>query len=611
MKFSTLLAERVRKILFLSLCAAVVGLTVYGVAWSLHTRERSKEFILSHLKEVIVAGVDSQNTFNIDGELNRIVDSWSKTQEFPVRVDVYMDGKHWAHGGPMQSFGMFSATEQHKEILATGQKLVLNIDMDLGWPIFRLLGALAVFTGFFIAVYISLKKGLSKVVDEISKPLEDRVSNLGEASQNLSRHAKNGFYSTETQIHELRRLDDSLNTLFHRISSLEHEISEKKYSEGQFEMAKQVTHALNGSLSALSLYVDQAQSTESIDKKFLKGVVQQIRTISSDLSPTRRDNISSVSSTKTFDLVKSAKSVVDQKNKEVEQIKAMKIKITFDDGEIGSLELLGSKAKFELALMNLITNSVESIESEGIIGVSVKCHCDIATIKINDNGCGVPKEILPLLMKEGATFGKDQGHGEGLFHVKTIIEEFHGIISISSEAGFGTEIKLEFPVASAKVQKNEIVLFQDQQFIIVDDDACIHQTWDIILNNFSDKIDIIHLHSDSEFENWIGKNKSDRFASRLFIFDYNLHGSITGLNLIEKYQLMFESYLVTGMASDARVIAESKRLKVKTISKDELPNLQFRLEKSVSSSIPCFLELTEEKEDPNGSNIHRSVSFRS
>ncbi len=611
MNFSTLLVERVRKILFLSLCAAVVGLTVYGVIWSLHSRESSKDFILSHLKEIIVAGVDSQNTFNIDGELNRIVDSWSKTQDFPLRVDAFIDSKQWAHGGPMQSFGVLSATNQHSETLATGQKLVLDIDMDLSGPIFRLLAALALFIGFFVAVYFSLKKGLSRVVDEISKPLEDRVASLSEAAENLSQHAKIGFSSTETQVNELQKLDGSLNTLFLRIGSLENEVAEKKYSEGQFEMAKQVTHALNGSLSALSIYINETKPTEAIDKQFLSGIVNQITSISSDLTLPIGNNMSSVVSAKIFDLIRSSKNVVEQKNQEAQKLTTKQITIAFDDGGIRGLTLPGSKAKFEVALTNLITNSIEAIRADGIINVSIDHKDNNAIINIRDNGCGVSKEILPLLMKEGATFGKDQGHGDGLFHVKSIIEELHGSISISSEEGFGTEIKLEIPFTEVKVQKIEIVLFEDQQLIIVDDQEWIHQAWDIILKNVSDKIRVVHLRSDNEFENWMTQNNYDSFASRLFIFDYDLNGSMTGLDLIEKYQLMFESYLVTGMAKNIKVIEESKRLKVKTISKDELPNLHLRLEKSVYSQEQRFLEVTEEKEIPDGSHLHRSVSFRS
>ena len=48
-----------------------------------------------------------------------------------------------------------------------------------------------------------------------------------------------------------------------------------------------------------------------------------------------------------------------------------------------------------------------------------------------------------MLMKEGATFGKEGGHGFGLFHVKSIVDELHGSIAISSIEGTGTQIKID------------------------------------------------------------------------------------------------------------------------------------------------------------------------
>lgn len=576
MKFSNLIADRFKKILLLSFMAAVIGITVYGFLWSLHSRERSKEFILSHLKEVIVAEVQSQNAFNIDGELNRIVNTWAKTQEFPLRVDVYIDEKHWAHGGPMKPFGVFSTNDSHSEVLATGQKLDLDISMNLTGPLLRLLGVLVIFIGFFVAVYLSLKKGLTIVVEEISKPLEERVIRLGVASQNLSSHAKKGFLSTATQVNELKNLDESLGTLFNRINSLEAEVAEKKYSEGQLQMAKQVTHALNGSLSALSLYVDQAKPQDSIDKKFLKSIINQITSISSDLTTSvDKDKDSNLNST--FDLKKSIKNVIDQKKEEILKLKDKKIQIDFDVPEI-SLVLSGSKAKFELALVNLITNSIESITEVGTIHVSAEKIQGQVIIKVSDDGCGIAAEILPHLMKEGATFGKKNGNGLGLFHVKSIVEEFSGSISVSSIKG--TTIKINLPLVE-KNNQEDIVLFPNQQLVIVDDEECIHHAWDILFKNISGKIQVIHLYSGVEFETWITKNSHDAFQSRLFLFDYDLKGHMNGLELIEKHQLMFECFLVTGMAEDDHVIKESNRLKVKTISKDELSRLKIKMEENV------------------------------
>jgi signal transduction histidine kinase len=594
LKFSALIVERSRKILFLSFVAAVVGITLYGIIWNLHTRESSKEFILSHLKEVIVAEVHSQNTFNIDGELNRIVDSWSKTQEFPLRVDVYIDGKHWAHGGPMRAFGFPSASDSHSEKLATGQVLSFDVNMDLTGPILRLLAALLVFIGFFVAVYFSLKKGLTTAVEEISTPLEDRINRLGAASQNLLSHAKKGFVATDTQVRELQNLDQSLSTLFDRINSLESEISDKKYHEGQFQMAKQVTHALNGTLSAFSLYIDQAKPTDPVDRDFLKSIVQQISSISGDLIGDRKRNDETQVS-KIFDLIPLVSRVIEQKGAEVQRLTTKKVCFQLTDSQSKSVSVVGSKAKLELALVNLITNAIEAIKSDGTISVSVEQKEDRASITIADTGCGIPTEVLPMLMKEGATFGKENGHGFGLFHVKSIVDELHGSIAISSIEDAGTQIEIEIPtvVTQANSQSNEIVLFEGQELVIVDDEECIHLSWNILIGGDARKMKITHLYSDEDFEKWMQEDAKNSFSSRLFLFDYDLKGKLTGLELIEKYQLMFESHLVTGMANDEYVKKESKRLKVKTISKDELPNLHLRLEKNIFSSKSArFFEAT-------------------
>ena len=599
MKLSALLIERVRKILLLSLFAAIAGLIVYGVLWSTYTKERSKEFILSHLKQVIASEVSNQNTFNIDGELNRIVDTWSNTQEFPIRVDIYINGKHWAHGGPMQAFGIFSVQEKHLEKLASGENITLEIQVDLVGAILRLLTALAIFIGFLIAVYFSLKTGLKKVVREISKPLEDRVNALSEAAQDLSTHAKNGFLPQKSQVQELEKLDLSLATLFKKIKSLETEISIKKYSEGQFEMAKQVTHALNGSLGALSLYIDQATSTDVIDKEFLKGIVQQVKSISSDLTTvSNNDNKNSIA--KQFDLVQAIKSVVNLKSQEITKISNKQIELTFVNNDIDNLKISGSKAKLELAIINLITNSVEAIEIAGKIEICVNANNDRAVVLVKDNGCGISESNLPKLMKEGATFGKENGSGNGLFHVKSIVDEFSGKMEISSQEKRGTQIIIEIPILKEQISKNTITLFEGQELIIVDDQRHIHQTWDLLLKDISDKLHVIHLYSDIDFENWLLKNNHSAFSSRLFIFDYNLGQTLSGLDLIEKYQLMFESYLITGMSNDSFVIKESKRLGVKAISKEELPTLKLNL-----------LKKTKEKEAPDGSHSHRSFGFGS
>lgn len=299
-------------------------------------------------------------------------------------------------------------------------------------------------------------------------------------------------------------------------------------------MAKQVTHALNGTLSAFSLYIDQAKPTDPVDRDFLKGIVQQISSISGDLIGDQKRNDGTQVS-KIFDLIPLVSRVIDQKAIEVQRLATKKVCFQLTDSQSKSVSVVGSKSKLELALVNLVTNAIEAIKNEGTISVSVEQKNDSAVITVADTGCGIPAEVLPMLMKEGATFGKEDGHGFGLFHVKSIVDELRGSIAISSIEGMGTQIKIEIPAVQVTSQSNDIVLFDGQELVIVDDEECIHLSWNILIGSNASKVKITHIYSDAEFENWIQINNKDSFSSRLFLFDYDLKGKLSGIELIEKY----------------------------------------------------------------------------
>jgi signal transduction histidine kinase len=65
-------------------------------------------------------------------------------------------------------------------------------------------------------------------------------------------------------------------------------------------------------------------------------------------------------------------------------------------------------------------------------------------VSIQDQGRGIPSEILPRLGELGFTFKKPGGSGLGLHHAKTTLERFGGSLQIKSSLGVGTLIALEF-----------------------------------------------------------------------------------------------------------------------------------------------------------------------
>lgn len=122
--------------------------------------------------------------------------------------------------------------------------------------------------------------------------------------------------------------------------------------------------------------------------------------------------------------------------------------------------LLGDKYMLELALSNLIGNSVKYTNSGGTIEVTLDNikHNKEVLIEVCDNGIGIPESEQGKIFNEffRASNVKQksyEGTGLGLTVVKQIIEQHGGTISFQSpsrladERGNGTCFKVTLPVA--------------------------------------------------------------------------------------------------------------------------------------------------------------------
>ena len=70
-----------------------------------------------------------------------------------------------------------------------------------------------------------------------------------------------------------------------------------------------------------------------------------------------------------------------------------------------------------------------------------------ACITVEDTGCGIPKEELPLVFRRFyvGTANRDSGTGLGLYIVESIVTELGGSISVRSDVGKGTVFTMYFP----------------------------------------------------------------------------------------------------------------------------------------------------------------------
>jgi signal transduction histidine kinase len=114
------------------------------------------------------------------------------------------------------------------------------------------------------------------------------------------------------------------------------------------------------------------------------------------------------------------------------------------------IKIIGNDKQLKQVLINLLKNAMEAIEErpekdhKGRINYYTLTDGDIASIVIEDNGCGISERNLQNLFLPFYT-SKETGTGIGLSVCKKIIEDHNGSIKVESTNGIGTIFRLEFP----------------------------------------------------------------------------------------------------------------------------------------------------------------------
>jgi len=106
--------------------------------------------------------------------------------------------------------------------------------------------------------------------------------------------------------------------------------------------------------------------------------------------------------------------------------------------------------KIRQALINILKNALEVLDSGGIITITTGCHDKTVTVSIHDNGPGIPQKDLPLIFEPYFT-RKGAGTGLGLSITQRIIEEHHGTLFVESDSLAGTTFRIALPLDNRPV----------------------------------------------------------------------------------------------------------------------------------------------------------------
>ncbi|HKW27664.1 MAG TPA: ATP-binding protein [Terriglobales bacterium] len=112
------------------------------------------------------------------------------------------------------------------------------------------------------------------------------------------------------------------------------------------------------------------------------------------------------------------------------------------------LEVEHDSNQVNQVLLNLLLNSIQSIDHRGKITVTVERHDGVATIAVTDTGRGIAPEHLPHIFRPFYTT-KGNGTGLGLSLARRIVEEHGGRIEVRSTLGHGSTVTVFLPLRRA------------------------------------------------------------------------------------------------------------------------------------------------------------------
>ena len=213
------------------------------------------------------------------------------------------------------------------------------------------------------------------------------------------------------------------------------------------EMAKQVAHEIKNPLTPMKLTIQQFNRAVNPSdpnfkeklEKITNSLIEQIDTLSTIAN--EFSNFANMPKPKfsNFNII----SLIES-NIEIYQNDQVKITLNSEDDEY---IIEADKEQLLRVLNNLISNAIQAKKDDEMAEIQISIHSinNQISIEIEDNGIGIPKQLIDRIFSPNFTT-KSTGSGLGLAMVKQIILNHNGEISFSSTEGKGTKFRISLPL---------------------------------------------------------------------------------------------------------------------------------------------------------------------
>lgn len=128
--------------------------------------------------------------------------------------------------------------------------------------------------------------------------------------------------------------------------------------------------------------------------------------------------------------------------------------VKFNSQVDGDMTVLGNADRLVQVFVNLFKNSLNAVDSEGVIDVSARRYDrdgqPWVCVAVEDNGPGIPRDVLPDIFDAFVSSRLDaKGTGLGLTVAQGIVQQHGGSIHAANRAGRGARLEVVLPGAES------------------------------------------------------------------------------------------------------------------------------------------------------------------
>ena len=247
----------------------------------------------------------------------------------------------------------------------------------------------------------------------------------------------------ETGGHETRHVAHAFNTMVRSLRETLMRLTQKESHAAVAELATSLAHEVRNPLTSVRLFLQKAKA-KSADPNCSELIATALstldglnRTVSGALSVAQ----SGLVNAQTIDLRDPLAAAMRTAEPEFQACGARLEPLA----AATPVHVQGDAVALERLFLNLLRNAAQALGAQGRASVGLKVAGGVAIVSIVDSGPGIPKDDLERVF-EPFYSTRAEGTGLGLAIARQIVTAHGGEVSIASQEGRGTEVRVKLPL---------------------------------------------------------------------------------------------------------------------------------------------------------------------